>query len=260
MPAEPTDPTSQTGPLALPTFYLGQLQIAAARNAAERLKALALRAVIFRGDRAKQDDQDAFDPHCLHLMVSVRGTEELLATARLRLLDGRAAIETSYSAQFYDLSPLARERRRLLEIGRLCLRPDHRANPDILRALLAGIARAAHSSGAQLLIGCTSFPGADPREHAPALSHLARDHLGPAHLRPGRRSGRIVDLVSLASEMQPEAADMPGLLRLYLGLGAWVSDHAVRDLDLDTLHVFTAVDLSTLPSRRVRLLSGLSRQ
>ena len=36
---------------------------------------------------------------------------------------------------------------------------------------------------------------------------------------------------------------LPPLLKFYLSLGGRVSDHAVIDKDLDTLHVFTYVDL-----------------
>ena len=36
---------------------------------------------------------------------------------------------------------------------------------------------------------------------------------------------------------------LPPLLKFYLRLGGKVSDHLVIDKDLDTLHVFTFVDL-----------------
>ena len=47
---------------------------------------------------------------------------------------------------------------------------------------------------------------------------------------------------------------MPSLLRTYLGMGGWVSDHAVIDEALDTLHVFTAVEIDRIPPARARLL------
>ena len=37
---------------------------------------------------------------------------------------------------------------------------------------------------------------------------------------------------------------LPPLLKFYLRLGGKVSDHAVIDRDLDTLHVFTYLDLN----------------
>ena len=47
---------------------------------------------------------------------------------------------------------------------------------------------------------------------------------------------------------------MPALLRTYLGMGGWVSDHAVIDRTLNTLHVFTGVEISAIPKSRARLL------
>ena len=47
---------------------------------------------------------------------------------------------------------------------------------------------------------------------------------------------------------------MPGLLRSYLAMGGWVSDHAVIDRDLGTLHVLTVVDIAAIPPARARLL------
>ena len=45
---------------------------------------------------------------------------------------------------------------------------------------------------------------------------------------------------------------MPPLLRGYLSLGGWVSDHAVIDPDLKTLHVFTGLEVKRVPSRRAK--------
>ena len=47
---------------------------------------------------------------------------------------------------------------------------------------------------------------------------------------------------------------MPPLLRTYLMMGGWVSDHAVIDRDLGTLHVFTGVEIKGVPEGRVRAL------
>ncbi len=53
-------------------------------------------------------------------------------------------------------------------------------------------------------------------------------------------------------------AALPPLLRTYLGMGGWVSDHAVIDRDLDTLHVFTAVEIAKIPPARARALRAIA--
>jgi len=40
-------------------------------------------------------------------------------------------------------------------------------------------------------------------------------------------------------------------------MGGWVSDHAVVDRQLKTLHVFTGLSIDAIPEARKRLLRGL---
>jgi len=47
---------------------------------------------------------------------------------------------------------------------------------------------------------------------------------------------------------------MPPLLKTYLMMGGWVSDHAVVDAKMGTLHVFTGVEIAAIPASRKRLL------
>ena len=67
-------------------------------------------------------------------------------------------------------------------------------------------------------------------------------------------------LTARTSQAQEAArnAALPALLRAYLALGGWVSDHAVVDRDLGTCHVFTCVELDRLPPARRRAFEGLA--
>jgi putative hemolysin len=47
---------------------------------------------------------------------------------------------------------------------------------------------------------------------------------------------------------------MPPLLRAYLLMGGWVSDHAVIDYKLNTLHVFTGLEVRKIPHEKKRFL------
>ena len=53
-------------------------------------------------------------------------------------------------------------------------------------------------------------------------------------------------------------AAMPPLLRSYLAMGGWVSDHAVVDPAMQTMHVFTGVEVAAIPPSRKRLLRAVS--
>ena len=51
---------------------------------------------------------------------------------------------------------------------------------------------------------------------------------------------------------------MPPLLRSYLAMGGWVSDHAVVDAHLGTLHVFTGLEINVIPPARKKLLRAIA--
>ncbi len=53
-------------------------------------------------------------------------------------------------------------------------------------------------------------------------------------------------------------ASLPPLLRTYLGMGGWVSDHAVVDRELETLHVFTCVEVDRIPAARAASLRAVA--
>jgi putative hemolysin len=58
-------------------------------------------------------------------------------------------------------------------------------------------------------------------------------------------------------DMKQAMLRMPPLLRSYLMMGGWVSDHAVVDRQMNTLHVFTGLEIGAIPAARKRLLRAL---
>lgn len=200
---------------------------------------------------------DAQDPRCAHLLVTgADGTPE--ACCRLRLFPDMAAADAGNTGGQYDLRPLRRLDGPVLELGRLCEWPGRR-DPDILRLLWGGIARQVGDGGVRLVIGCTSLAGTEPDAHAAALARLRALHLGPRNLRPAARAAETVPLPALADPVAA-AGSLPPLLRSYLALGGWVSDHAVIDRAMGTLHVFTALDVRSVPPGRARLLRVLAQR
>ncbi|ATX66562.1 GNAT family N-acetyltransferase [Roseinatronobacter bogoriensis] len=223
-------------------------------EAVQRLRAMRFRA------HAASGDLDRFDALSEHLMITVPPDRAAIGVARLRILTTPEDILSCYSGQFYDLAELARSGRRLVEVGRICIDENHAQDVDVARVLLASLARITSDYSADMLIGCASFPGAEPARHRNALNYLFDRHPGPANVKPGRRAG--LNHVLTDGDHTPQATDLrevPALLRLYLGLGGWVSDHAICDHDLDTVHVFTAVEVASIPRARMRALKALAR-
>lgn len=244
----------QTAPPSLPPLRLGRFALTECPDGAGS-PAQALRALCFR---AGQSDRDDLDPACRHFVVTTEGNT--VAAFRLMLLPDMSRIAASYSARFYDLSLLSRQSGAAIELGRFCLHPDWH-DPDILRLAWAGLTRLVDAASVRFLFGCSSFHGTDPAAHLDAFAHLARHHLAPADCAPVRR-GEAVDYPALTQARPLDAkaalAALPPLLRTYLAMGGWISDHAVIDRDLQTMHVFTGVEIARIPPARARLLRALA--
>lgn len=244
---------------------VGRYAVRFTRAARDMAAAQSLRYLAFvarrGGARPGGADADAHDAQCLHALIETVDDGTLVGCFRLLFLPGGDGLGTSYAARFYDLSPLAGYAAPMVEIGRFCVRPGLR-DPDILRTAWAALTRLVDERGVAMLFGCSSFEGADPAPHLDALAILRARHLGPEGLRPRIGAGEVVTfdaaLRGRVPDMQQGLRTMPALLRSYLAMGGWVSDHAVIDRDLDTLHVFTGVEIAAVPQARARLLRALA--
>ncbi|MTE00148.1 GNAT family N-acetyltransferase [Paracoccus sp. YIM 132242] len=228
-------------------------------RAAQRLRWLCFVARNGAADDGAQLEADALDARCHHMLVEDAATGQLACCFRfLPLADGRG-IARSYSAQFYDLSALESFDGPMLEIGRFCVHPALR-DPDIIRIAWAALTRLVEDTGVQMLFGCSSFIGTEPAAHAEAFAVLRARHLAPRRWWPRIKAPHVFRFARALLPGQPDPkramAAMPPLLRSYLALGGWVSDHAVVDPLMRTMHVFTGVEIRAIPPARRRLLQA----
>ena len=201
-------------------------------------------------------DRDEFDQRCRHVMVEEVKTGKLVCCFRMMPLSG-AEISQSYSAQYYELSRLANYPGRMVEMGRFCIHPAYR-DPAILRTAWAAMSRYVEEEGVGLLFGCSSFHGTDADEYMEAFALLKEQHLAPRRWLPRVKAPDVFRFARKLKLMRPDRKlalrCMPPLLRSYLVMGGWVSDHAVIDRQLNTLHVFTGVEVGRVPQTRARLI------
>lgn len=205
-------------------------------------------------------DADAFDAICKHLLVEDTRTGDLAACFRILPLAGGGDIARSYAAQYYELSALADFPGRMVEMGRFCVAPGLK-DPDILRVAWAAMTAYVDREGVALIFGCSSFQGTDANRYSDAFAMLKERHLAPKRWLP-RVKAPDVFRFSWRPRRKPDAKrailSMPPLLRGYLAMGGWVSDHAVIDRDLGTLHVFTGLEVAAIPPARARRLRAMA--
>ncbi|MXU65505.1 GNAT family N-acetyltransferase [Oceanomicrobium pacificus] len=225
------------------------------------LRAQELRYRAFRGTAGgitpDGRDFDDFDARCHHVLVEETVSGALVCCYRFLHLDSGAEIAGSYSAQFYDLSRLGRMRGPMVEMGRFCVAPGQ-GHPDILRLAWAEMTRYVTRHKVRFLFGCSSFSGTEATPYEEAFLLLQQKHLAPRRWLPRVKAPRIFDFARNLRLRRPDLKQamgaMPPLLRSYLVMGGWVSDHAVIDRDLGTLHVFTGLEVRRIPAARRRLL------
>ncbi|MBX2856099.1 MAG: GNAT family N-acetyltransferase [Rhodobacteraceae bacterium] len=202
-------------------------------------------------------DSDDFDADCDHVLIEERRTGKLVCCFRLLPLKNGEEIGRSYSAQYYELSNLKTFPGPIVEMGRFCIHPDHR-DSEVLRIAWGAMTRYVDTRGFELLCGCSSFEGNDAQAYADAFALLKDKHLAPTRWLPRPKAPNIFKFAKLLRFKRPDNRQamrlMPPLLRGYLSLGGWVSDHAVIDRDLNTLHVFTGLEVKRVPLRKVQLL------
>lgn len=229
-------------------------------EAAQRLRHQAFISRSANKTRPDERDADLFDDICEHVLVEEINSGVLAATFRLLPLRSGAEIARSYAAQFYDLAALRAYPKPMVEMGRFCLRPGC-DDPDILRVAWGAVTRFVDQDGVGLLFGCSSFRGTDAAVYADAFGILRDNHLAPPCWSPRIKSPHVVRFtqrVRGAPDRKMALRTMPPLLRSYLTMGGWVSDHAVVDHDLNTLHVFTGLEVCAVPASRARALRAVA--
>jgi putative hemolysin len=208
-------------------------------------------------------DEDAFDPIFDHLLVidygdanggrrwrrpKVVGTYRLLRQEIADIYDG------FYTQGEYDLEPLIQAKSpdcSFVELGRSCVLKPYR-NKRTVELLWQGIWSYVREHGADVMIGCASFAGIDPRAHAEALSFLYHTALAPEEWRVKAHEHLRIDMNMMPAEaVSPRAAlkALPPLIKGYLRLGAYIGDGAVIDHQFGTTDVLIILPVEAIRSR-----------
>ena len=210
-------------------------------------------------DHDRRLERDAFDPAFDHLvLIDARrdraAREHVVGAYRL----GRGLSGRFYCDDEFDLGPLRRGGRRLLELGRSCVHPDYRGGSATHR-LWAGVAAYVGRHGAEILFGVASFHGTDARAIAGSLSLLHHGHLAPPALRVRARPEGFVRMDRMAlGDVDRLAAirAIPALIKGYLRLGGRVGEGAYLDRAFNTIDVCLVMDTARMSERHRVLYAG----
>lgn len=209
--------------------------------------------LVDHAERLERDDFDSIFDHLL--LIDTRrdaGTlEDVVGVYRLLPSDRLGPLGRFYSEGEYDLTALRTSGRKLLELGRSCVHPDHRGGTAMFH-LWNALADYVLERGIEILFGVASFHGTDVGRLTPSLAYLHHHHLAPPALRVRAREPGFQRMDLLPREALDRKAAMaatPALIKAYLRLGGFVGEGAFIDRAFNTTDVCLVMDTGRMSER-----------
>jgi L-ornithine Nalpha-acyltransferase len=253
---------------------IGNLEVRLARSVADIKKAQRLRFEVFYREMAaipdartllKKRDQDDYDAICDHLLVIDTTTErtakrpwprrsKVVGTYRVLMQEVAEKNQGFYTQGEYDIAPLIARKRathHFLELGRSCVLKPYR-NRRTVELLWQGLWTYVRERGVDVMLGCASFPGTDPTQHALALSFLHHYSRAPEDWFVSAHPDLKVDMNMMPKDKvntKEALKGMPPLIKGYLRLGAYVGDGAVVDKQFGTTDVLIIMPVEAIDAR-----------
>ncbi len=248
---------------------IGSLEVRLAQTAAEVRQAQKLRYQVFYqegsaipnpGRLFARRDVDAYDAICDHLLVldhaardGVQSRPAVVGTYRLLRQSLAEEHGGFYTAGEFAIDSLIARHRHLqfLELGRSCVLEPYR-NKRTVELLWHGIHAYILQNRCDVMIGCASLDGTDPRRLALPLSFLHHHAPAPEPWRARALPERYVEMNRMSKEaVDPKEAlrALPPLIKGYLRLGAYIGDGAVVDHEFGTTDVLVVLPVSVIQKR-----------
>ncbi len=249
---------------------IGTLEVRLAQTAAEVRQAQKLRYRVFYqegsaipnpGRLFARRDIDIYDAICDHLLVLDHAAAEghpgnrpaVVGTYRLLRQSLAEDFGGFYTAGEFDIAGLIARHSDLqfLELGRSCVLAPYR-NKRTVELLWYGIHAYLLQNGTDVMIGCASLDGTEPKQLALQLSFLHHYARAPEAWRARALNERYVEMNRMSKEtIDPKKAlrELPPLLKGYLRLGAYIGDGAVVDHEFGTTDVLIVLPVSTVKKR-----------
>jgi len=252
---------------------IGSLEVRLAQTAAEVRQAQKLRYRVFYQEGSAipsparqfaRRDVDAYDAICDHVLVLDHTRRELhplnnrpAVVGTYRLLRQQLAEEFGgfYSAGEFDIGTLIARHSHLqfLELGRSCVLAPYR-NKRTVELLWLGIWAYVLQNRLDVMIGCASLDGTDPKQLALPLSFLHHYARAPEEWRARALNERYVEMDRMSKEaIDPKDAlrMLPPLIKGYLRLGAYIGDGAVVDHEFGTTDVLIVLPVAAIRQRYI---------
>jgi putative hemolysin len=249
---------------------IGSLEVRLAQTSAEVRQAQKLRYRVFYqegsaianpGRLVARRDVDSYDAICDHLLVIDHASRDkgpgnrpaVVGTYRLLRQPLAEDFGGFYSAGEFDIGDLLARHAgmQFLELGRSCVLAPYR-NKGTVELLWHGIHGYVLQNRIDVMIGCASLDGTEPKRLAMPLSFLHHYARAPEPWAARALPERYVEMNRMAKEsIDPKEAlrALPPLIKGYLRLGAYIGDGAVVDHEFGTTDVLVVLPMSAVKQR-----------
>ena len=196
-------------------------------------------------------DDDGYDAFSESILAVEKKTGRIVGTYRVATLKTLQGNRFKCEEEF-DLSSLRADPGGIVEAGRAVIHKDYRGGV-VFSLLWKGVMTYARDLGLRYIIGTCSLHGTDPEPYTNCTSYLNQYCLcGRFEVRAihdsfeyGMKQG-----VTLAE------ADLPGLLKAYLKIGAKISQNGFIDHDFNCCDVMIILDRQNMNERFLKRFSG----
>ena len=253
---------------------IGGLEVRLAETRADIRRAQRLRYQVFYEEMAaspsftammRRLDEDPYDAICDHLLVTditqapvtqwaSRAKPKVVGTYRLLRQEMAERGRGFYTQGEYDIAPLVKRQpssTRFLELGRSCVLEPYRTKRTV-ELLWHGLWTYVRENKIDVMIGCASFEGTNPHDHAMALSLLHHQSLAPPEWRCRAHAAlyQPMDVIPKDKlDLKAALRSMPPLIKGYMRLGAYVGDGAVIDHQFGTTDVLVIMPVAKINPR-----------
>lgn len=198
-------------------------------------------------------DRDRFDDHCHHMMVMDTRSDEVVGTYRMQTAPMAAGGHGFYSAEEFDLAPLAAGfLPDAVELGRACVARAHR-NSRVLFLLWRGLAAYVRHNRRRYFFGCCSLTSQDPDDGWHAMAHLRDRGLVHATWRVQPQALVRCYAADYVAGARAGRFKLPRLMRMYMDYGARVAGPPAIDRDFKTIDFLALFDMETISPRARRM-------
>lgn len=196
-------------------------------------------------------DDDGYDAYSDSIIVTENGTGRIVGTYRVATAETLRG-EPFKSEEEFDISALKNACGGIAEAGRAVVHGDHR-NGAVIGLLWRGLISYAVGHGLRYVIGTCSLHGTDPSVYTDCTSVLRAEYVYREHdihaIRHPFEYGTRTDISA-------DNADIPGLLKSYLRIGARVSSDGFVDHVFKSCDVLIILDLQNANERLLKRILG----